>query len=107
MSLHVIIMAIAETQETRHFSSDKLEKDCYSRAFFLTGKITRERPLQRREVVQFLKDCDAVSQPEVGDLAWIVCHDKQHLVECEIWGENKDGDRLAVGGATVILPSRS
>jgi len=30
----------------------------------------------------------------------------QNLVECEIWGENKGGDRIALGSATVILPSR-
>jgi acyl dehydratase len=32
---------------------------------------------------------------------------EQNLVECEIWGENKVGERVAVGSATVILPSRS
>ena len=31
---------------------------------------------------------------------------EQNLVECEIWGENKTGERVAVGSATVILPSR-
>jgi acyl dehydratase len=31
---------------------------------------------------------------------------EQNLVECEIWGENKVGERVAVGSATVILPSR-
>lgn len=31
---------------------------------------------------------------------------EQHLVECEIWGENQAGDRLATGSATVVLPSR-
>lgn len=30
----------------------------------------------------------------------------QNLVDCEIWCENKDGERVAVGGATVALPSR-
>ncbi len=30
----------------------------------------------------------------------------QNLVDCEIWGENKEGERLALGSATVILPSR-
>lgn len=30
----------------------------------------------------------------------------QNLVDCEIWCENQDGERVAVGGATVALPSR-
>lgn len=29
-----------------------------------------------------------------------------NMVDCEIWGENKDGEHLAIGSATVILPSR-
>jgi len=30
----------------------------------------------------------------------------QNLIDCEIWAENKEGERLALGSATVILPSR-
>jgi hydroxyacyl-ACP dehydratase HTD2-like protein with hotdog domain len=33
--------------------------------------------------------------------------DGQNLVECEMWGENKSGEKAAVGGFTVILPSSS
>lgn len=29
-----------------------------------------------------------------------------NMVDCEIWGENKEGEHLAIGSATVILPSR-
>jgi acyl dehydratase len=32
---------------------------------------------------------------------------KDHLVECEIWGENQRGQTSTKGNATVILPSRS
>ncbi len=32
---------------------------------------------------------------------------EQNLVECEIRSENKAGETIAVGSATVILPSRS
>ena len=31
---------------------------------------------------------------------------EENLVECEIWGENKAGEKVAVGSAAVILPSR-
>ncbi len=30
----------------------------------------------------------------------------EDLVECEIWSENQDGERLIVGEATIALPSR-
>ncbi len=30
----------------------------------------------------------------------------QNLIDCEIWAENKEGERLALGNATVVLPSR-
>jgi len=33
--------------------------------------------------------------------------DGERLVECEIWGENSRGERLAVGSATVVLPTRT
>lgn len=32
--------------------------------------------------------------------------DKQHLVDCEIWVENGQGDKTVPGTATVVLPSR-
>jgi hypothetical protein len=32
--------------------------------------------------------------------------DDQHLVECEIWVENGQGEKTTPGNATVILPSR-
>jgi hydroxyacyl-ACP dehydratase HTD2-like protein with hotdog domain len=30
----------------------------------------------------------------------------ENLVDCEIWGENKEGERVALGSAVVVLPSR-
>jgi hypothetical protein len=33
--------------------------------------------------------------------------DDQHVVECEIWVENGQGEKTVPGSATVILPSRS
>ena len=32
--------------------------------------------------------------------------DDEHVVECEIWTENSEGERTAPGSAVVVLPSR-
>lgn len=32
--------------------------------------------------------------------------DDQHVVECEIWVENGQGEKTTPGSATVILPSK-
>lgn len=32
--------------------------------------------------------------------------DNEHLVECEIWTENKKGERTTLGSAVVVLPSK-
>ncbi len=91
-------MVVTERQHDQEPLPDKLGKDCYSRAFFLTGKITRERPLQSREIIQLLKDCDPVSQPEVGNLVWIICHDKQHLAVIDGLQPITVADRKGIGG---------
>jgi hydroxyacyl-ACP dehydratase HTD2-like protein with hotdog domain len=31
---------------------------------------------------------------------------EQNLIECEIWAENRGGEKMAVGSATVEVPSR-
>ena len=33
--------------------------------------------------------------------------DEQHSAECDIWMENDDGERWAIGTATVILPTQN
>ena len=32
--------------------------------------------------------------------------DNEHYVECDIWAENPEGEKMTTGNATVILPSR-
>ncbi len=76
-------MVVVERQHNQKPLPEKLGKDCYSRAFFLTGKIERERPLQRSEIVQLLKDCHSVSQPEVGCLVWVIGYNKEHVAVVE------------------------
>lgn len=41
-----------------------------------------------------------------GKVSRTYVEDGEHLVECEIWGENQRGEVVAPGVATVVLPSR-
>jgi hypothetical protein len=52
-----------------------------------------------------------MDQPGAG----VVCKGKvvkkyaagsDHLVDCEIWLENANGEKTTIGSATVMLPSR-
>ncbi len=50
----------------------------------------------------------------VGDVTWCKgnvtgkrAEGDKHLVDCEIWGENQRGEKTIIGGATVVLPSRT
>jgi len=42
-----------------------------------------------------------------GTISKCVKKDGEHLVECEVWGENPKGERTVFGTALVTLPSRS
>lgn len=64
----------------------------------------------------FLKKLDMQCRTIIphGDTTWCrgkvikkYAQDDDHLVDCEIWGENQKGIRSTVGHATVILPSFS
>jgi hypothetical protein len=50
----------------------------------------------------------------LGDLLWCrgrVCGKHtgsgEHLVECELWGDNQRNERIALGWATAVVPSRA
>jgi acyl dehydratase len=32
--------------------------------------------------------------------------DSEHLVDCEVWAENKQGERTTPGAATILLPAK-
>jgi hypothetical protein len=97
-SLQQIIMTVAERQETHNFPSGELERDCYSRAFFLAGKIPKERPLQKREIVQFLKSCEPINRPVIGSFVWIIGNDKEHIAVVEALQPVTVTDRNGKGG---------
>ncbi len=42
-----------------------------------------------------------------GTVTKKVVEEDNHMVECDIWLENAQGDKTTLGSATVILPSRS
>ena len=51
--------------------------------------------------------------PEEGETWWCkgkvtnkYMEDDQHIVECDIWVENGQGEKTTPGSAAVILPSR-
>jgi hypothetical protein len=76
-------MTDAERQEIAHVPLGRLDKDCYSRALFLVGKIEKERPLGSREIIQLLNEFEPTNSPEVGSLVWIVGKYKEHMAVVE------------------------
>ena len=55
----------------------------------------------------------SMMDPEEGETWWCkgkvankYVEDDQHIVECEIWVENGQGEKTTPGSATVILPSK-
>ncbi len=91
-------MTIAERQEVRNLPSGELVRDCYSSAFFLAGKISEERPLQKREIVQFLKDCEPISRPVIGSFVWIIGNGKEYIAVVEALRPVTVTDRSGKGG---------
>ena len=60
-------------------TSDARNSDCYGTAFFLVGKIRKEKILKYAEIEKILDECPEVGKPEVGSLVLLWNGEEGHL----------------------------